>query len=91
LAKNLGVGDTYHAKGFDCTSLNPNHSWGSNEVKLIYRAPKGTPAIFGMHFTNKYTGEYEVTLARNLKWKVIGKTVHKGNITLTLDYVGVEQ
>lgn len=90
LAKSLSVGEKYHAKGFDCTSHNPNHEWGGNAVKLVYRAPKGLPAVFGYHFTGKYHSEHEVSLARNLRWNVIGKTVHGGNITLTLEFDGFD-
>lgn len=88
-AKEINVGEKYFAKGFDSTSVNPSHSWGGNSVKVIYRAPKGIPAVYcNAYGQQKYHSEYEVLLGRNLQWNVVGKTVHNGNITLTLDYAG---
>lgn len=88
-AKVANVGDTYQAKGFDSTSVNPSHSWGGNSVKVIYRAPKGIKAVYCNAYGHEaYSHEYEVLLGRRLQWNVIGKTVHNGNITLTLDYAG---
>lgn len=89
MAKALEVGGIYHAKGYDSTSVNPYNSWGGGAVKLQYRAPKGIPAVYVNKVTGGLKNEYEVLLGRNMNWKVVGKTVHQGNITLTLEYLGL--
>lgn len=89
-AKYLNVGDKYQSKGYDSTSLNPNHTWGSSDVKIVYRAPKGIPAVYCNAFGSEhFSSEYEVLLGRNLSWNVVGKAVHGSSITLTVEYDGI--
>lgn len=91
LAATLNVGSKYIAKGFDSSALHYNNNWGGGSVRLVYRVPKGTPAIVinGLHGNAKaYSGENELLFARNLVWNVVGKKVSGGNIEVYLEYAG---
>lgn len=91
LAKGMQVGDTYIAKGFDSSGLHFNNNFGGGSVRLIYRVPKGTPALVvnGVHGNFKaYSSENELLFSRNLKWNVIGKSSSGGNIEIHLEYAG---
>ena len=46
LMAKLTVGDDYACPGYDSASINKNNTWGGGNVKVIYRVPKGTKAIF---------------------------------------------
>ena len=54
LMAKLKVGDDYECPGYDSASINKNNTWGGGNVKVIYRVPQGTKAIF-MNSLNKST------------------------------------
>ena len=97
LMAKLNVGDDYECPGYDSASINKNNTWGGGNVKVMYRVPKGTKAIF-MNSLNKSAtaasyhsscpSEYECLFARNSRWKVVGKEVSSnGNIVATVELI----
>ena len=97
LIANLKVGDDYECPGYDSASINKNNNWGGGNVKVIYRVPQGTKAIF-MNSLNKSTtaagyksscpSEYECLFARNSRWNVVGKEVsNTGTIVATVELI----
>ena len=97
LMAKLTVGDDYACPGYDSASINKNNTWGGGNVKVIYRVPKGTKAIF-MNSLNKSAtaasyhsscpSEYECLFARDSRWKVVGKEVSSsGHIVATVELI----
>lgn len=100
LMAKLKAGDDYACPGYDSASINKNNSWGGGNVKVIYRVPKGTKAIF-MNSLNKSAtaatyhsscpSEYECLFARDSRWRVVGKDVSStGNIVATVELISQE-
>lgn len=94
----LGVGDEYQTPAYDSASINLNNGWGGGAVKVNYRLPKGAKAFFmnalphspnAKGYKSIYEGEHECLIARNSRWKVVGKTVDgEGRIEVTVELVG---
>jgi hypothetical protein len=90
LAKQLNVGDSYVAKGFDSASVNTNNSWGGGSVKVVYRVPKGAQGIYlNANHATGLSNEQELLFPRNAAWKVVGKKQMKDKIELHIEYEGV--
>jgi hypothetical protein len=93
-------GDTFHDKGFVSTSINPivtdsfggsaNEFHGGTHV-LHIKIPKGSKALYPNKYpdTNPNSGEHEVILPRNSKFRYEGSEEHKGttNYGTKLKYI----
>lgn len=93
----LEVGDIYETPAFDSSSINHNNTWGGGQVRVHYRLPKGAKAMFmnalsqspnAPGYQSKHPSEHECLLARNSRWKLVGKEVdEQGRIQVTVELV----
>lgn len=97
LARRLDVGQLYVAPGFDSASLWLDHEWGDSKVRLFYRLPRGTRALYlngigasptAHDFQSGAYDEYECLLDRGSRWRVVGKEIGPNEeISLTVELV----
>jgi len=80
--KNATVGDTITRRGYTSTSLNREMAAGfvafsavrGETTPVLYRirAPKGMPAAYLDAWNKSGTGEFELLLGRNTRWRIAG-------------------